>query len=517
MSQISEDELDVAGLGLGVAGLEGSGSDCSDVSGEGAFGSELFEEEESESEGCSSGDGLQIGMVSDGPGPAFPEALHLARRRNSFDCGYDEDGSLSEFLGTCRASAPGRGRILRRQLRQQLREQASGVLNLEIDSGDRSVFSFHGLAQGFPNLRQLLYKTTDCLRVIYDLRGFGSCRNLRSLKLQLSFQTMCEEEPARCGVTALKPLAETLEVLEIGRLRFNVAEDLEVLQSFRQLKVLKYEGVNEGSSESSNDAPGSILDLRQLSALQELEFTETSFTAPRETGQGTAASEEDSSDDECWMCPRPSLQVLMLPEHLKSVTFKHQYGSRITPALRRLLRQHGCSCQEFVPEDMVGRGTLNFVGGFKPQTGAQIEAKEEAEKEKRRLRKEELRAKQDQARAMAFAQVPGLLPSSDTGFEKGEEVYIFEEGSFRQGTVERKPKKSTSSVWVQPKYPGRRGFGFQGLQPFNPMSILHPSCVFRELPVLDSLQLCGGGETQACGSKGQQRPTSLNSSFTIPS
>ena len=65
----------------------------------------------------------------------------------------------------CKATTP-HGRVPRRRLR----EKGASILELEIDSGEQSIFAFEGIEQMFPNLKQLLYKTTDCLRVVYDLR-----------------------------------------------------------------------------------------------------------------------------------------------------------------------------------------------------------------------------------------------------------------------------------------------------------------------------------------------------------
>ena len=307
------------------------------------------------------------------------------------------------------------------------------------------------------------------------------CNNLKSLKLQLSFQTMCEDDSSKCGLTSLQPLAGTLEVLEVGRLRFNLASDLEVLKDFHQLRVLKYEGINEVS-----DGCRSVLDLRKLKLLEELEFVEASFTT--EAVCSRSADEESSEDEGFGFGTRPSLQVLIPPEHLRNITFKHQYSSRITPELRQMLRRCGCLCQEFVPQQMAGRGTLSFVDRFKAQTGEEIESAEQAEKEKHRLWKERQRQQEQEKCTAALAKI-GLASASDGPFEAGEKVYVFDhyDLSFSRFSVESPTKRRTSWVRVTQKLPASRG-STAGVY----HKVAHPSCVFRELPDLPNLQLCSG-------------------------
>ncbi|CAE7655811.1 unnamed protein product [Symbiodinium sp. CCMP2456] len=391
------------------------------------------------------------------------------------------DGDQAAFLTHCHALTAGR-----EIPKHQVLQDAASILDLEIDSGDRSIYSYPELHQKFPNVRQLLYKTVDCRRVIYDLRGFGMCRTLKSLKLQLSFQTMCEDEPSKCGVTALEPLAGTLEVLEIGRLRFNVASDLEVLKRFHKLRVLKYHGVNEGGREPS------VLDLRGLSSLQDLEFTEASFTA--ETA--AADAEDDSEDDNPIMRmlhPKTFMQALVLPDHLPCVTFRHQYGSRITPELRQLLRTHGCECKEYVPKEMVGSGTLNMVDGYQPADSEQIEAEERAEKAKSQAAKKELRLAQQRRRAEAFEKLPGLTPSTDGNFELGDVVFAYDgqDVSFTKLSVKEKPVRSTSLLHLYHE---------------NTSRFVHPSCVYRKVP---ELGLCSSKDANGCEVWKQKRSKPL--------
>ncbi|CAE7859339.1 unnamed protein product [Symbiodinium microadriaticum] len=448
------------------AGLTVSGAGGSDFE----FDEEEEEEETDEEDG--NGDASEGSNLKEQP----LTTVSLQRGSGHLDYFGDDYVAIAAFLLGCKATAP-HGRVPRRRLR----ENGASVLELEIDSGERSIFSFGGIEQIFANLKQLLYKTTDCLRVVYDLRGFASCNNLKSLKLQLSFQTMCEDASLKCGLTALRPLAGTLEVLEIGRLRFNLASDLEVLKDFHQLRVLKYEGINEVT-----EGCRSVLDLRKLTLLQELEFTEASFTTD---AVGSGSVDEETSDDEGFLYGmRPSLQVLIPPEHLGSITFKHQYGSRITPELRQMLRRCECLCQEFVPQQMAGSGTLNFVDGFKAQTGEEIESAEQAAKEKHRLLKERQRQQEQEKLTAALAKI-GLASSHDGPFEAGEEVYGFDhyDLSFSRFSVESPTKRSTSWVSVTQKLPASRG-STAGVH----HKVVHPSCVFRELPDLPNLQLCSG-------------------------
>lgn len=471
-----ESQLDGLSLGIFHDDLGFSDSECW-LDGLGAGGSDFeFDEEEEEEEETDEEDGN--GDASEGSNLKEQPLTTVSLQRGSGHLDYfgDDYVAIAAFLLGCKATAP-HGRVPRRRLR----ENGASVLELEIDSGERSIFSFGGIEQIFPNLKQLLYKTTDCLRVVYDLRGFASCNNLKSLKLQLSFQTMCEDASLKCGLTALRPLAGTLEVLEIGRLRFNLASDLEVLKDFHQLRVLKYEGINEVT-----EGCRSVLDLRKLTLLQELEFTEASFTTD---AVGSGSVDEETSDDEGFLYGmRPSLQVLIPPEHLGSITFKHQYGSRITPELRQMLRRCECLCQEFVPQQMAGSGTLNFVDGFKAQTGEEIESAEQAAKEKHRLLKERQRQQEQEKLTAALAKI-GLASSHDGPFEAGEEVYVFDhyDLSFSRFSVESPTKRSTSWVSVTQKLPASRG-STAGVH----HKVVHPSCVFRELPDLPNLQLCSG-------------------------